>query len=92
MIQKDLPYNPKKDIKPVSQEGWLDLKKAYANGVVPGDLDIDEASYNDIDNPSHVGSMPRDPFQAQRLKAAAAAVVKAQAAAADTPPSGSEAK
>lgn len=92
MIQYDIPYVPAKNIKPVNPEGWLDLKKAYVNGVVPGNLEMSEDASNGIEEASQVGSMPRDPFQAMRLKSVAKAAAKSKAPAGDTPSSGSEAK
>lgn len=88
MIQTDLPYNPKRDLKPVNPEGWLDLKAAYVNGIVPGNIEINEESFNNIEDPSKIGNVPRDPFQAMR--AASAAQNAAKAAKADTPSGGEQ--
>lgn len=92
MIQDNITYNPDRDIKPVSPDGWLDLKKAFTDGVVPGNLDFDDDEGNGLDDPATIGESPRDVFQAQRYKSALVNKAKSakKTAPADTPEGGEQ--
>lgn len=78
-------YDPLMDVEEVDQFGFVDLREAFLNGSVPGDIVADETKYNGIEDPDAVGSRADDQFaairSAQALTAAeAAAAAKAKAA------------
>lgn len=64
MIVIDCKYNPARDLKPVDENGWLDLASAYVNKTVPSDLVSQETDYNDIDDPESIAGKPSDVFDA----------------------------
>lgn len=78
MISIVKPFDSSKDVCEVDQFGYLDLRKAMIDGVVKGDLVVDESSYNDIDDPRAIVGRPLDQFDAMEkgislLKGVAAA-------------------
>lgn len=64
MIQEDFAFDPVKDIAPVDQFGFIDLKSALSTGVVPSQLPDSDSDYNGIENPEAVLGTPRDIFEA----------------------------
>lgn len=84
MIVTNIAFNPERDIKQVSPDGWLDLRKALKYGVVPGDLDYHEIESNGFTEPEQVGSSVTDPFAAARAAAEARSKVGKKAPAGDT--------
>lgn len=64
MIQEDFAFDPVKDIAPVDQFGFIDLKSALATGVVPSQLPDSDTDYNGIENPDAILGKPRDIFEA----------------------------
>ena len=79
MIVDKLEFDPVRDQHPVDQYGFIDLKTALENSVVPSQMPGSEEDYNGIDDPSKVLGSPRDVFEAidaqKSLEAAAAAAV-----------------
>lgn len=71
MIVKDCPYNPVRDIAPVEQFGFIELKDALANSIVPSQMPDSETDYNGIDEPDKVLGKPRDIFEAMDAQKAA---------------------
>ena len=63
MIQEDFAFDPVKDIAPVDQFGFIDLKSALSTGVVPSQLPDSDSDYNGIENPEAVLGTPRDIFE-----------------------------
>lgn len=55
-------YDKRRDKSEVSQSGYLDLCQAFENNSVPADIAQDDASYNDVDDPSKVIGKPKDAF------------------------------
>lgn len=72
-------FDPLMDIEEVDQFGFVDLREAFLNGSVPGDIVADETKYNGIEDPDAVGSRADDQFAAIRN---AQALTAAEAAAA----------
>lgn len=72
-------YDPLMDVEEVDQFGFVDLREAFLNGSVPGDIVSDETKYNGIEDPDAVGSRADDQFAAIRN---AQALTAAEAAAA----------
>ena len=76
MIVTDCKYDPVRDLAPVDQFGFIELKSALADSVVPSQMPGAEADYNGIDDPNQVLGKPRDIFEAidtqKALEAAAA--------------------
>ena len=64
MIVKDCPFDPVRDIAPVEQFGFIELKDALANSIVPSQMPDSETDYNGIDEPDKVLGKPRDIFEA----------------------------
>lgn len=71
MIQYDLPFDPVRDIAPVDQFGFIELKDALAQSVVPSQLPDSDSDYNGIDEPDKVLGKPRDIFEAMDAQKAA---------------------
>lgn len=98
MIFENIKYNPQVDLAATIQDGWINLQESYQNGVIPGASTYDERPSNGISEPSKVGVIIRDRFQAARelqartaARAAHKAAAAASAAAAATPaPAGAE--
>lgn len=57
-------YDNERDIAQVDQVGYVDLADCFINGVVPASADIDQLSYNDIDDPASIVGKPSDVFDA----------------------------
>lgn len=84
MIQHFEPYEvrPRTDLYLVPQIGWIDLRVAYASGVISGDIESVEGNYNEIDDPRSILGKPDDVFSALR---ASSSVETAAAPAAGQP-------
>lgn len=67
MIVKNIKYDPIRDIKPVDQVGFIDLKSALANSCVPSQLPDSEVEYNGIEDPAAIGGKPTDIFEAMEM-------------------------
>lgn len=55
-------YDPLKDVSEVSQTGFVDLNTCWKNNSIPSDIDIDEDSFDGVDNPASLLSNPKDVF------------------------------
>lgn len=63
-------YDPIRDIKPVSQTGFVDIVKANSMNSLPSNLNCETLVYNEIDDPRSIAGRPRDSFEsAQGAKA-----------------------
>lgn len=71
MTQDSLPFDPVRDIAPVDQFGFIELKNALAESVVPSQMPDSETDYNGIDEPDKVLGKPRDIFEAMDAQKAA---------------------
>lgn len=71
MIQDSLPFDPVRDIAPVDQFGFIDLKSALAESVVPSQMPESDTDYNGIDEPDKVLGKPHDIFEAMDAQKAA---------------------
>lgn len=71
MIVKDCPYNPVRDLAPVEQFGFIELKDALANSIVPSQMPESETDYNGIDEPDKVLGKPHDIFEVMDAQKAA---------------------
>lgn len=71
MIVKDCLFDPVRDIAPVEQFGFIELKDALANSIVPSQMPESETDYNGIDEPDKVLGKPRDIFEAMDAQKAA---------------------
>lgn len=78
MIVKDCPYNPVRDLAPVEQFGFIELKDALANSIVPSQMPESETDYNGIDEPDKVLGKPRDIFEAMDAQKAAEQLAASQ--------------
>lgn len=70
MVFDELPFDPQRDISPVDQFGFVDLKSALANSAVPSVMPGAEVDYNGVDDPSAVIGTPRDIFEAMDMQKA----------------------
>lgn len=64
MIQNDFKFDPVRDLQPVDQFGFIDLRSALAESVVPSQMPDSETDYNGIDEPQKVIGKPHDVFEA----------------------------
>lgn len=71
MIVEECLYDPVRDLVPVDQFGFIELKSALAESVVPSQLPDSESDYNGIDEPDKVLGKPRDIFEAMDAQKAA---------------------
>lgn len=86
MIVESIKFDPVRDQSPVDQFGFIDLKSALENSVVPSQMPGSEEDYNGIDDPSKVLGIPRDIFEAidaQKAVEAAAAAEKTKSGSED---------
>lgn len=82
MIVESIKFDPVRDLTPVDQYGFIDLKSALENSVVPSQMPGSDEDYNGIDDPSKILGTPRDIFEAMDAQKA---VEAAAAAAAQEP-------
>lgn len=61
-------FDPCKDMQEVDQTGYIDLATAYVNGVVSGDLNPDQLTFNQIEEPESILGRPSDEFDAIRMR------------------------
>lgn len=71
MIVVDCNFDPVVDITPVDQYGYVDMKSALANSVVPSVMPGAEVDYNGIDDPASIIGKPSDIFEAIDMQKAA---------------------
>lgn len=64
MVVYDCNYDPVRDLVPVDQHGFMDLKSAFANSCVPSVMPDSDVDYNGVDNPDSILGTPRDIFEA----------------------------
>lgn len=64
MIVKDCNFDPVRDIAPVDQFGFVDLKLALDSSMVPSQMTGSDSDYNGIEDPGQVLGKPRDVFEA----------------------------
>lgn len=64
MVVYECNFDPIRDLTPVDQHGFTDLKSALANSCVPSVMPDTDVDYNGIDNPDAVLGTPRDIFEA----------------------------
>lgn len=80
-------FDPQMDVEEVDQFGFVNLREAFLNGSVPGDIISDETRYNGMEDPDAVGDRSDDAFAAIRAAqalTAAQSAAKAEAAAASS--------
>lgn len=77
MVYTDFAFDPIRDLKPVDQFGFIDLKVALDSSSVPSQMPDSETDYNGAEDPESVLGRPRDIFEAidaqKVLESAAAA-------------------
>lgn len=64
MIVENCPFDPVRDLHPVDQFGFIDLKTALDQSIVPSQMPESDTDYNGIDDPQQVLGKPRDIFEA----------------------------
>lgn len=73
MIVERCDFDPVRDITPVDQVGYIDLKFALANSCVPSQLPGSDLDYNGVDDPKAILGTPSDIFEAVDMQDAAEA-------------------
>lgn len=68
MRVKGCRYSPARDLSPVSQTGFVDLKNAFANNSIPSQIVGAETDYNGIDDPACILGRPSDVFEAMEME------------------------
>lgn len=78
MVVTECLFDPVRDVAPVEQFGFIDLKVSLDSSIVPSQMPESESDYNGIDDPNKILGKPHDVFEAidtqKALEAAAAAV------------------
>lgn len=64
MVVESCPFDPLKDLKPVEQYGFIDLKTALDSSIVPSQMPESETDYNGIEEPEQIAGKPADIFEA----------------------------
>lgn len=64
-IVVDCHFDPKVDLRPVDQFGFVNLREAYDKGVVPGNVGFSEEAFNGM-LPDDVLKRPHDVFERYR--------------------------
>lgn len=65
-----LGFDKKRDIREVSQNGFVDLASAYKNGIVPSNASESDLSFGNIESPNNIAGRPHDAFEAMRMNKA----------------------
>lgn len=82
MIVEKCPFDPVRDLHPVDQFGFIDLKSALDSSVVPSQMPESDTDYNGIEDPQQILGKPRDIFEAidtqNAVEAAAASAASEQ--------------
>lgn len=73
-IEPILDGDYSRDIASVVQIGFIDLRVAYATGVVACDIDGVEGNFNGIESPESILGRPEDVFAAMRAAKAVESV------------------
>lgn len=63
MIVESCLFDPVRDLAPVDQFGFIELKSALAESVVPSQLPDSDSDYNGIEEPDQVLGKPHDIFE-----------------------------
>lgn len=83
MIVEKCLYDPIRDLHPVDQFGFIELKSALDESVVPSQMPESDSDYNGIEDPQQILGKPRDIFEAidsQKAVEAAASAASEQKA------------
>lgn len=64
-ITRTCKFDPSIDLQPVDQFGFVNLRKAYDQGVVPGNVTFNDESFNGM-LPDDVMRRPHDVFDRYR--------------------------
>lgn len=83
MIHDAIEYNELVDINEVDQIGYVDLRMAYETQTIPGNLNPEDMSYNDIDDPASIAGKPSDIFGAIQAGQKYASFMEGQASEED---------
>lgn len=59
-------FDPSVDREAVDQFGFVDLNKAFADGVVSGEVAINDERFNGVQDPGTLMPRPKDRFEAMR--------------------------
>lgn len=62
-MRQECIYNPKIDISPVQQDGYIDLVEAFENRVIPADVSGADLTYEDCENTDALLPKAEDVFQ-----------------------------
>ena len=78
MIPKECKYDPVRDLHPVDQYGFIDLKTALDSSIVPSQLPESDSDYNGIEDPQKILGKPHDVFEAIDTQKALEAAASSQ--------------
>lgn len=62
-MRYDCNFDPKCDVSEVQQGVSIDLSEAFANHVVPSQVDDSELIFTNIESPSNIAGRPSDIFE-----------------------------
>lgn len=81
-------YDPAKDISPVDEFGFIDLRSAFVNHSIPGDLQSSSEDFNGVEDPDSLIGKSSDVFESLRkaeyVKSAESAASSEEGAASST--------
>lgn len=79
MIVSECAFDPVRDLRPVDQFGFVDLKVALDSSMVPSQMPGSDSDYNGIEDPEQVLGTPRDIFEAIDAQKAAESIASSSA-------------
>lgn len=85
-------YDPRVDMRPVDPNGFLNLDKMAANGVIDGDILIDDSKFNGVADPDAMLPRPLDQFERIRQYSSVKESLKVAKANADASHSSEQTK
>lgn len=59
-------FDPRVDLHQVDPSGEVNLRKAYANGAIEGNVAFEDGSFNGVQDPSVLLPRPKDQFERMR--------------------------
>lgn len=65
-MYRNCKYDEVADIQAVDVTGYIDVAEAIRNGYVPASIEVDEMSYNEIEDPSTIMHNASDVFELYR--------------------------
>lgn len=78
-MEWNVKYNVEKDLEQVDQFGYINLREAVSNGVIPASAQVVEDAYNEIEDLDSISGKPSDIFEAMQYGVSVNKVAKSAA-------------